>query len=70
MRKIKTRGRGCGFIRIRLVHLTVDNQPGRCLAKSQIVLLFHPLVGGGTIYSTGCFFFSQFWPIDIFIVES
>ena len=28
-----------------------------------------PLVGGGTIYSNGVFLFSQFWPIDIFIVE-
>ena len=29
-----------------------------------------PLEGGGTIYSTGFFLFRQFWPIDIFIVES
>ena len=26
--------------------------------------------GGGTIYTNGFFLFSQFWPIDIFIVES
>ena len=25
---------------------------------------------GGTIYSTGFFLFSQFWPTDIFIVEN
>ena len=28
-----------------------------------------PLVGGGTIYSNWFFLFSQFWPIDIFVVE-
>ena len=29
-----------------------------------------PLVGEGTIYSNGFFFlFSEFWPIDIFVVE-
>ena len=30
-----------------------------------------PLVGGGrgTIYSNGFFLFSQFWPIDMFVVE-
>ena len=26
--------------------------------------------GGGTIYANGFFLFSQFWPIDIIIVES
>ena len=29
-----------------------------------------PLEAGGTIYSTVFLLFSQFWPIDIFIVES
>ena len=29
-----------------------------------------PLEGGGTIYSNGFFLFRQFWPIDIFIVQS
>ena len=33
------------------------------------LLLFLPLLGYGTIYSTG-FLFRQFWPIDIFTGES
>ena len=33
--------------------------------------LFRPLLSVvGTIYSNGFFLFRQFWPIDIFIVES
>ena len=34
------------------------------------VIVPTPLVGEGTIYSNGFFFlFSEFWPIDIFVVE-
>ena len=36
-----------------------------------ILIVPTPLVGEGTIYSNGFFFFlfSEFWPIDIFVVE-
>ena len=49
---------------------------GACLTsiswiiENILVLLFRPSWGGGTIYSNGFFLFSQFWSIDIFIVQS
>ena len=39
------------------------------MEKMRKLIVPTPLKGGGTIYSNGFFLFSQFWPIDIFIVE-
>ena len=38
--------------------------------RNNTIIVPTPLEGGGTIYSNGFFLFSQFSPIDIFIVES
>ena len=50
----------------------IDNykERNRYSMAVQWLIVPTPLEGGGTIYSTGFFLFSQFWPIDIFIVES